>query len=222
MPVRPEYIFRINKVYTRTAVDDAEIANDKAENKKWENGYKEFKKNIRRHLKLAQNGRCAFCRCRVSIGTSYSNLEHIVSKSEYSQFEFRPNNLVYCCWLCNKGKRVRNTLYAPDQNKENQQYPNNGNGFVVVNPYYDDYEAHIDFYDDVIIVPLNNSTKGINTIEFYTLTRPELAEERAREFKLKPQKVHAALLQTLLTNANDVQIVNQINQIIAQLPDWTI
>jgi hypothetical protein len=158
----------------------------------------------------------------VSVGTSYSNLEHLVSKKNYPQFKFLPVNLVYCCWLCNKGKGRRNTLAKPVANKILQVYPIQSNDFLIINPYLDDYDYYIDFYDDIIIKPRNNRTKGVNTIEYYNLTRPELAEDRAREFKLNPKQVQNGLLQLLITHSKDPNIINQLNQIINQLPNWTV
>lgn len=222
MAVRPEYIFKIGNAYPKTAADNAEILRDSTAGKKWDNGYVQFKANIRNHLKLQQHGRCCFCRCYVSIGTSYSNLEHLVSKSSYSQFEFLSENIVYCCWLCNKGKGRRSTLANPIANKATQQYPNQSNGFIIINPYHDAYEAFIDFYEDVIVVARNNQPKGANTIKFYNLTRPELAEERAREFKLNAQHINSKLLQMLITHSASTAITNQINQVIANLPNWTV
>jgi len=221
MAIRPEYIFTIDVSYVKTEADILEINTDSGEGKKWKDGYSTFKVNIRRHLKVKQNGRCAFCRCYVSIGTSFSNLEHIVSKSKYPQFEFEPDNLVYCCWLCNKGKLIRNTLNNPVAIAAEQPFPVLSNGFMIINPYYDNYEDHIEFFDEVIVVS-TNSTKGDNTIEYYNLTRPELAEERAREFKLNQQQIHHQLMQRLTTHSNHPLIINQINQIIAQMPFWTL
>jgi uncharacterized protein (TIGR02646 family) len=222
MGVRPEYIFRITNAYIKTNADNGEITTDSTLNRKWNKGYSSFKANIRNHLKIHQKGRCCFCRCYVSIGTSYSNLEHIVSKSSYPQFEFLTENLVYCCWLCNKGKGRRNTLAHPVANKNLQQYPNQSSGFLIVNPYHDNYERFIDFYDDLIILAKNNRRKGVSTIKHYNLTRPELAEERAREFKLNAQNVNHRLMQTLITYSTNANITNQINQVIAQLPNWTV
>src|SRR5690606_6952644 len=222
MPIRQEYIFMIATSYAKTAADTLIINTDGAAGKKWKDDYSTFKVNIRRHLKVEQTGRYAFSRCYVSIGTSYSNLEHLVSKSDYPQFEFHPDNLVYCCWLCNKGKLVRNTLSNPVADKTQQTFPTLSNGFVIVNPYHDNYEDHIEFFDEVIIVTKNNSPKGDKTIEYYNLSRPELAEERAREFKLNQQQVHHRLLQRLTTHSNQPLILNQVNQIIGQLPYWTV
>lgn len=222
MPVRPEYIFRIGVVYIKTPVDNAEIAADDAANLQWKDAYETFKPRIRNHLKIQQNGRCAFCRCRVSVGTSYANLEHIVSKSDYNQFKTLPENIVYCCWLCNKSKKKQNTIHNPNANKAAQLFPATSNDFIIVNPYHDDYENYIDFLDEIIIIKNGNSIKGPNTIKFYNLVRPELAEERAREFKLDQKDLTHQLLLRLTDATTSQNVLDQINDIINNMPNWTL
>lgn len=222
MPVPPQYIFQIAAPYTRTPADDAEILRDQAASTKWGKGYWGFRFNIRTYLKLAQRGRCAFCRIRISVGTSWSNLEHMVPKDAYPSFEFLPENLVYCCTKCNMSKIVQNTISAPNPNPALQIYPSNSGGFTIINPYHDPYESHIDFLDDVLIVALNSSPKGLETIKLYKLFRPELAEDRASELQLNQQNVYKQLLMRLTTSHLDPEVVRQINEIIAQMPNWTL
>lgn len=194
MPVPDIYKFTIGTAYIVTAADHAEIAAGVAANIKWDKGYKNFKTNIRDHLKQQQRNRCAFCRCRIPIGTNYPNLEHIVSKTDYAQFAFLPSNIVYCCHKCNFSKVKKQTLSIPVAVRATQPYPLTRAGFTIVNPYYDNYEDHLDILDDVIIVTTNNSSKGRITIEAYKLFRVELAEERAYEQKLNTQTVNSRLI----------------------------
>jgi uncharacterized protein (TIGR02646 family) len=222
MAVHPQYIFRIAAAYTKTAADNNEIATDQAANIKWGKGYWVFRKNIRTYLKLAQNGRCAFCRLRVSVATSWSNLEHLVPKDDYDQFEFSPENIVYCCTKCNMSKVTKNTLVNPSPAKATQVFPNNSAGFSIINPYHDDYQQHIDFIDDIIVVVANNSTKGAETIKLYKLYRPELAEDRASELMLNQQTVNQQLLARLTSTTISQDTINQINAVIAQMPTWTL
>lgn len=222
MPVPAKYIFRLNNAYPKSAADNTEIANDTTANLGWADGYTNFKQNIRSFLKLAQNGRCAFCRCRVSVGTSWSNLEHLVSKSDYPQFTFQPDNIVYCCTKCNMSKVKQNTIVNPNPVRTQQVFPNASGGFEIINPYHDDFETHLDFIDDIIIVVANNSNKGRNTIRLYKLYRPELAEERASELKLNQQTVNQQLLTRLTSTTIDQATIDQINAVIAQMPTWTL
>lgn len=222
MAVPVQYIFRIAAAYTITNVDATEIASNQAAKLKWGKGYWVFRGNIRTHLKLAQNGRCAFCRLRVSVGTSWSNLEHLVPKDKYEQFEFTTENIVYCCTKCNMSKVIQNTLTNPNPVKATQLFPNNSAGFLIINPYYDDYEDHIDFIDGIIIVTANNLPKGANTIRLYKLYRPELAEDRASELNLNQQTVNQQLLARLTSTTISQDTVNQINTVISQMPIWTL
>jgi len=214
--------FIIQNKYEKTAENDAEIAMDKRNNKKWEDGYTNFKTNIRTHLKLEQRNKCAMCRCRISIGTSFSNLEHLVPKKQYPQFEFKEDNLVYCCHRCNFSKTTINTLSNPVANKSRQTFPLNSGGFIIINPYYDNYEDHIDFLDDVIVVNTNNSSKGANTIKYYKLFRPELAEERAYIQRLEQSTINTKLVFRLLDPTLNQNVIDQINNVINNLPTWVL
>lgn len=144
------------------------------------------------------------------------------SKKKYPQFEFLPQNLAYCCTRCNFGKGEGVTLSNPLQDRTQQLYPDNSAGFNIVNPYYDNFEDHINFIDDVIIVAENNSDKGNETIKFYKLYRPELAEERAFELRLDQEGVSHQLLARLTEPGLEQEVVNQINAIISRIPTWTL
>ena len=222
MSVHPSYIFLINDVYDKSVEDNAEIANDSACSLKWHKGYVAYKSNIREHLKREQNGRCAFCRCRVSVGTSWSNLEHLISKSEYPQFKFTSENIVYCCTKCNMSKVKKNIISLPHKDKSQQTFPTDSSGFISLNPYFDDFQAHLDFLDDVIITVANNSQKGRETIQLYKLYRPELAEERASQFQLDQKTINEQLLIRLTDALIDKDIKDQINAVIEQMPSWTL
>lgn len=222
MAVRKEYKFVIARPYIKTAADNAEIATDTALSLLWGDGYSGFKANIRSDLKIQQGNRCAFCRCRVSVGTSYSNLEHLVPKGAYPQFEFLPINLAYSCHKCNFGKGKKSTIAAPVTPKISQTYPTTGAGFTIVHPHFDRYEQHIDFIDDIIVAAVPGSTKGPRSIKFYRLARPELAEERAFEWKLKKQSVNKKLLNNLVSTLHSQDIIDQMIAILANMPNWVI
>jgi uncharacterized protein (TIGR02646 family) len=221
MPVPNQYIFRINNAYVHTEDDLNEITADDGANLSWGDSYKNFKRNIRRHLKLQQNGRCAFCRCRVSVETSWSNLEHLVSKSDYPQFKTLCNNIVYSCTKCNMSKVKKNTLTNPVVDKTNQEFPINSEGFLIVNPYHDHYEAHIDFIEDIIIIAVTPD-KGRTTLEAYNLTRPELAEGRASELMLEQKSVNERLVLKLTDATLEHSTIEQINSVIEEMPYWTL
>lgn len=222
MPVREQYRFKIDEVYEKPPNVRTECTNDELRNVAWADGYGLFKKGIRSHLKLAQHGRCAFCRCIIPIGTCDPTLEHLLSKHDYPQFISRSDNIVYCCWICNRSKKKRNTLTNPSVDKKLQPFPHISEDYCIISPYYDDYESYIDFLDEVIIVPVGDSAKGPNTILYYSLTRPVLAEERAREFKLDQLDIYEKLMIEIARSGDNQDLINQILAVIDEIPNWII
>lgn len=222
MAVYHKYKFRIAVAYTKSKANLTEIVSDKAQSLSWGKGYWGFKSDIRTYLRLEQNNRCAFCRCKVSTGTSFSNLEHLVGKKAYPQFEFLPENLVYSCTKCNMGKGKNATLSSPTADKALQTFPTNSYGFNIINPYHDKYEDHVDFLDEIIIIVANNSIKGNNTINYYKLTRPELAEQRAEELQLDKQALNKQLVKRLLDPGLNTTTIAQIQNAIATMPTWVL
>ena len=215
--MRSEYIFTIVP-YKLTEADKSEIEKDC--NKKWNQAYKSYKNNLKEYLHKQQRGRCAFCRCRIPKGTSDITLEHIAPKSKYKNYRALAENLVNACIKCNRSKREEETFSDPA--KSAQTFPKTSDGFIIVNPYYDNYEDYIEFIDDVIIQAKPGSgDKGKNTITFYNLARTELAEERAMEFKINYKNLNNKLMQRLLCdNSDEDDIRSQIKAIIDNMPNW--
>ncbi|MFM0218122.1 HNH endonuclease [Paraburkholderia caledonica] len=133
---------------------------------------------IRRHYRKVQKGRCAYCRRDVSL-TSAANchVEHIAPKSKYPQFIFEPKNLCVVCADCNEIKREQEvSQIEPDTvtpRKNRKAYPQSSNGFLIVQPHYDEYDEHILIYRGFYI---DRSAKGHFTIGACKLNR------RLREF----------------------------------------
>lgn len=209
--------------FTKT---DSEIVNEGINNDlKWsDDHYLDVKKRMRDHLRVHQKNRCAFCRLRIPRSQFYPHLEHIVSKDARDEFTFYPINLVYCCQRCNFGKGTINTLATPDT----EIYPQNSIGFVIVNPYHDNFWEYFDLIEDVILIADVNTTsnKGPNTYEFYKLGRIELAEDRAFELKTIFQNLtKEEIIQKLilrLTREEDQRIIEMIKYYLEKIPNWII
>lgn len=213
--MRSEYIFKI-KPYSPSEEDKAEIARDSDTD--WDSAYKSYKKNLKNYLHKHQNGRCALCRCKIHRGTQYITLEHIASKNKYKQYRALPENLVNACTICNSSKKDKETFSNPSKAKTS--FPNKSEDFIIINPYYDNYEDYIEFFDDVLIqAKPGTGDKGKNTIEFYNLTRLNLAEERASECMLNTKNLRHQLMEKLRTDLS-TDIKKQIEDIINDLPNW--
>ncbi|MDD5691635.1 MAG: hypothetical protein PHP10_00455 [Candidatus Omnitrophica bacterium] len=201
------YNWRINNPYVFTQHDNEIIITGRALGKPWKDKhYKEVKDRIREHLRRQQNDRCAFCRLHVPSGQFYPHIEHIVPKGSREEFTFVSHNLAYSCQLCNFGKGQRSTLIDPVC----VDYPMRGEEFNIVHPYFDDYPDHIDFIEELLIIPKNNSLKGRRTIEFYKLDRTKLALDRAFELNINNNAISIDKLTLRLTREDDPAIIETI------------
>lgn len=150
-----------------------------------------LKKYLKSQLIRKFNSTCFFCKHNVSQANSYSEIEHILTKSnpKYVNFTFNPNNLVLSCKVCNNLKSVDNVLCdeksAVDKVYLYDEYPLDSLDFKIVHPYLDDYDDHIKI-EGIFYLVVNDSEKGRNTIKFYHLSRLSLAESKIKkdnEFK---------------------------------------
>lgn len=221
MSVREEYKFIIEEEYQLTEEDISEIAKFYNLGKNWDDGshvYKNFKDNIKYHLKSQQRGRCAFCRCEIDEGTADITLEHLIGKTDYPQFETLPKNLVDCCLPCNRNKNNKAIIKNPNPIKSQQNFPTNSDDFLIINPYCDKYENNIDFIDEVLIKGI--SDKGIATIEKYKLFRPQLAETRAKEWKIGTMNLQSSMMQRLTEKTISQDLLDQAQNIVNEIPRW--
>lgn len=143
----------------------------------WESkvvGIVSFKNNVHKHMHSEQNGRCAYCRMYAPLSVSFGQREHIVAKNLHPQWTFEPQNLCYSCDRCNNFKSDEETLV----DSEVTDYPQSGDAFKIINPFYDRWSTHIDLVGDIIYV--GKTDKGKFTIKACHLYRSELALERAR------------------------------------------
>lgn len=175
--MNPDYIFPIPKVYVKSQEDIREIQRyqHKAPTDRWDS-YVGFKKNIKNHLLTEQKGRCMFCRRVIDESQASAEIEHLVPKSKYPQFETLPENLVVTCHNCNNKKGTKNPLANSHPAPTQQTYPNQGGDFLTIYPYIDKYEQHIDIDETGFAVRL--SQKGEVTISWYGLNREQLIIKR--------------------------------------------
>jgi len=144
----------------------------------WENEeYTDLKNKIRKYLLKENNGLCFYCKTEVSLGTSYVPIEHIVSKADYPDFTFTPQNLTVACTRCNTSKGKQNVLTNKCNNLT--EYPSAHVDYQIIHAYIDKYGEHIDIIDDVMF--LSKSHKGKNTIEMCDLYRLSLLEEKMKK-----------------------------------------
>jgi uncharacterized protein (TIGR02646 family) len=140
--------------------------------------------SVKDHLISAQHGKCAYCESNVT-ATGYGDVEHYRPKGGFCQnvgddltqpgyfwLAYEWTNLLFSCQLCNE-KFKENLFPLADPAKRatspddvlSQEEP------LLLNPYEDNPDAHLDFAADELV---GISPKGEKTIEILGLNRPEL------------------------------------------------
>lgn len=186
-------------------------SNFPVESKDWKKHiFENIKKKIKTHLLTEQNKICPYCGLKLSIATSYPDIEHIVPKDKHPNFMFEPKNLVVSCQPCNRNKRAKETLIKPNI----MIYPSNGADFKIIHSHFDNYFDHIELIEGIVLKALTD--KGKNTIDFCNLYRLDIAEERAEKLIINKQEIHKNLILRLATE-NDKSLITQINLIIERL-----
>lgn len=104
----------------------------------------DVRREIRNHYRREQRLKCAYCQNPITaISASGAHIEHIVPKSQHTQFAFEPKNLCVICPDCNEVKRNRSVTYTPLKNSQPKRYPRSSSAFMIVHPHFDDYDDHI-------------------------------------------------------------------------------
>lgn len=141
------------------------------------------RKDIRDHLIKEFNKTCCYCQSKIRGGTAKPEIEHVVHKKKYKQFTYHPKNLVLVCRNCNTLKNTAETLIPDirDPNCSFNDYPSDPSAFLIIHPYFDSYDKHIEIEGSLFYQPKNRSKKGLQTIEICNLYRLQLAEDRAKD-----------------------------------------
>lgn len=191
--MNPDYIFQIGQIYRKTQQDEEETSCFSDGKSHWVGNYKNFKNNIKAHLRREQHGRCVFCRRIIDESQCASTIEHILPKSKYPQFETYPENLVLSCHDCNNKKGERVPLIEDLCSIDLSCYPPESDLFIIIYPYQDKYEEHIDVPEDTCIAtPITE--KGKNTIQFYKLNRERLVIMRKADLEKREGTYRSLIL----------------------------
>lgn len=146
---------------------------------------KAFKKNVTTLLLTEQSKRCAYCGGRLF--EKKPHRDHIAPKEKYRKWMFWPENLVLACFACNTDLKA---TFDPVV-KEGVTY--RLTEFSIVHPYLDEPTHHINYAAaglSILISPVNNSSKGLRTIQLFDLTNPERAKQRAKDLLFDSDAQH--------------------------------
>ncbi|WP_374562208.1 HNH endonuclease [Ideonella sp.] len=126
----------------------------------------EIRSFIRKHYRLEQRGKCAYCkRVLGKAASSNCHVEHLLPKSLYLTFLFEPKNLCAVCAECNTVKRAQEAAHEDVDTLKNgaaKRYPRSSGAFKIVHPHFDVYKEHIDVLRNKFYVP--KTPKGYFTV----------------------------------------------------------
>lgn len=163
---------------------------------------KAFKKDVTSLLLAEQTKRCAYCGGRLF--EKRPHRDHVAPKERYSKWMFWPENLVLACFACNTDLKA---TFDPVI-KEGPTY--RLTEFSIVHPYLDEPTHHINYAAaglHILISPVNNSPKGLKTIQIFDLTNSERAKQRAKDllFDSDVQHLYGNFRDLYQAVANQVQ-----------------
>lgn len=132
-----------------------------------------YRSTVREYYRVAQNGKCAFCKEFISLQSALNcHIEHVVPKSKRLEFIFEPKNLCVICADCNEIKRAQEIESSIEdtltRGGEAKLYPRTAKGFLISHPHFDDWDRNIITFGKLYV---DLSDKGNFTIGVCKLNR---------------------------------------------------
>ncbi len=167
-----------------------------------------LKIKIRDNLRPKQNNKCCYCKRELGYDIKEVDIEHIIPKSEYSDFTFEPKNLALSCPACNTKKGEKKIL-----NRKIVRYPVHSKNCTINHAHYDDYSKNILIHDGCVFEAL--TTKGSHTITVCELFRLKIVENKAKVKIAKRNK--SSRLINLIMNANQLELQNAMTELMKRI-----
>jgi uncharacterized protein (TIGR02646 family) len=149
----------------------------------WKKGcFQPIKDFVKKEYYLPQNRRCAYCRKKLNTDGYFNPLDHIIPKSHYKRWMFKPQNLAITCVVCNTLKNADDTL-TPGHNRT--RFPKKKIGFTIFNPHFERWEDCFEIEDGMFIK--GKIKKGEDTIKVCKLHQYQYSVQFSEESGVKPK-----------------------------------
>ncbi len=167
-----------------------------------------IKGNIIDYLRIKQKNKCCYCRWELGFDIKEVDIEHIIPKSEYSQFTFHAKNLALSCPGCNTSKGKKKVLF-----KSITYYPRTGSNIKIIHPHFDNYYNSVEIHDGAVYEGLDD--KGCETIKKCKLYRLKKVLKKKQEIATKDTRIKQ-LVEALRTASQEdrVELAAAINELI--------
>lgn len=205
---------RIANVYSFSEQDADIIDSNVTNHDDWDkNCFDNIKQLLTGFLRFEQDNCCCYCKSELGWKKGEFHIEHVLPKSQYVKFMFKPENLALACPHCNISKST-NDPYIPYGSNGTRiaRYPSTNNRFLTIHPYFDNYSENIKILKGSIYNP--QTKKGAITIEFCKLYELQHVEQRMKKFKAST-KIKRKIFNVISDN-NPKMLVVEIKDYIKQ------
>ena len=195
--------------------------------------FSEVRSQIKKFFLEAQDYTCYFCRQRFVVDHNRVwDIEHILSRSDYPEYMFEPENLCVICPICNAEKGADRVLVQPGRVT---RFPRKSKAYRICHPHYDAYEDHIDMFAPGSVYH-GISEKGRATVRLYGLDRFLVSSGRQRRMSPALRRLIAAaetgyqyeerqmelLEELLIENSDNLKDEGLILSLIRSIRDWFV
>lgn len=181
-------------------------------------------RHVKEKLKTLQHDKCCFCEAKVS-HISHGDVEHFRPKAGYQVHETLPlvkpgyywlaydfDNLFLACQVCNQVYKKNYFPLADETARANSHHGNHQQEeSLILHPEHDDPIQHLTFSGE-LIKPLNQSSKGAETIKRTGLDREALENSRFDYLRLLRQLANVARDSHNLNNEEVKNLFKQAGQ----------
>jgi hypothetical protein len=126
-----------------------------------------FRTEAKEHYFWHQGAKCCYCSMELQPHGRVFDAEHILDKSSFPEFMFHPENLAVACVICNTHKSTKSVLSV--NNLRPRYIPTERDDYKILHPHLDEWNHHLYFDDIGRILPVNGSSKGVNTISICSI-----------------------------------------------------
>jgi uncharacterized protein (TIGR02646 family) len=161
--------------------------------------FNKIRENLRNHLRTEQDNKCCYCKQDLGFDLKNVDIEHIIPKSEASQFTFNNKNLALSCPACNT---IKHDKTVSIKNLKFKNHPTNSKNIKIVHPYFDEYTNHIQILNNTIYAA--KTLKGSETISMCGLYRFWEVVEKAKKFRAK-QSLIANVIEEIRQGGPEVE-----------------
>lgn len=123
-----------------------------------------FKSEVKTHYRAVQLRRCCYCSIELHSSHKTFDLEHVLSRVNYSGFMFELLNLAAACTTCNGSKGEKHVLVLDAAEEQPRQLPMASEDYLILHPHFDDWQDHLELDEFSRIIEKDKSKKGRETI----------------------------------------------------------